>query len=137
MNSRQTESQMRLRSLRGIVIAVDFDGTVVTHDYPEVGSDVPHAVDVLKALVKKGAKIILYTMRSGLHLRRAEAWYKLHNIKLYASQRNPTQDRWTDSPKCYANIFIDDAALGCPLIETDGRSVVDWLKVAEYFDLEV
>jgi len=53
------------------------------------------------------------------------------------SQRNPTQDRWTDSPKCYANIFIDDAALGCPLIETDGRSVVDWLKVAEYFDLEV
>ena len=45
-------------------VAVDFDGTVVMHEWPEIGPEVPHCVEVLKALQeKKGAKIILYTMR--------------------------------------------------------------------------
>jgi len=46
-----------------MIIAVDFDGTCVTHEFPEVGKDIG-AVPVLKELVKKGHKIILYTMRS-------------------------------------------------------------------------
>lgn len=48
-----------------MIIAVDFDGTCVKHRYPMVGEDVDGAVSVLKELVRKGHKIILYTMRSG------------------------------------------------------------------------
>lgn len=50
-----------------MIIAVDFDGTCVKHRYPMVGEDVDGAVSVLKELVRKGHKIILYTMRSGTH----------------------------------------------------------------------
>ena len=46
-------------------IAVDFDGTCVEHDYPEVGLDVEGAVETLKELQSRGHRIILYTMRSG------------------------------------------------------------------------
>lgn len=46
-----------------MIIAVDFDGTCVTHEFPEVGKDIG-AVPVLRELVEKGHKIILYTMRS-------------------------------------------------------------------------
>ena len=48
-----------------MTIAVDFDGTCVKHKYPLVGEDVDGAVSVLKELVRKGHKIILYTMRNG------------------------------------------------------------------------
>ena len=48
-----------------MIIAVDFDGTCVEHDYPDVGLDVEGAVDTLKALVAKGHRLILFTMRSG------------------------------------------------------------------------
>jgi hypothetical protein len=44
---------------------------------------------------------------------------------------NPTQKEWTSSPKCYAHIYIDDAALGCPLVkgENGERDYVDWTAV--------
>ena len=53
---------------KGYIIAVDFDGTCVEHDYPAVGMEVEGAVEVLRALVKQGHRIILYTMRSGSKL---------------------------------------------------------------------
>lgn len=127
-----------------IVIAVDFDGTCVTHNYPELGKDIG-AVPILKRLVEKGHKLILYTMRSnhnqekllengykihkGDFLQQAIDWFVDNDIPLYAIQRNPTQDEWTQSPKCYANLYIDDAALGCPLIyniNISDRPFVDW-----------
>ena len=112
-------------------IAIDFDGTCVTHAYPLVGTDI-RSVPVLKDLVSNGHKLILYTMRSGKELEDAIRWFKDNNIELYASQKNPTQHKWTDSPKCYAQLYIDDAALGCPLIDgvQSNRKMVDWSKVS-------
>ena len=49
-----------------MVIAIDFDGTCVTHDFPAVGKDIG-AVPVLKMLVDSGHQLILYTMRSDKH----------------------------------------------------------------------
>lgn len=114
-----------------IVIAVDFDGTVVDHRYPDVGADAPGAVEVLQALIENGARIILWTMRSGPHLADAMAWFADHNIPLYGVQRNPSQDAWTDSPKAYAHVYIDDAAYGCPKVHPEGfsRPCVDWSLV--------
>jgi hydroxymethylpyrimidine pyrophosphatase-like HAD family hydrolase len=113
-------------------IAIDFDGTCVSHEYPKVGKDIG-AVPVLKELVNLGHKLILFTMRDGQELRDAVEWFKQNDIKLYGVQYNPTQQHWTKSNKCYANLYIDDAALGCPLIYEDGvdRPYVDWKRVRE------
>ena len=113
-------------------IAVDFDGTCVDHCYPEVGKDVPYAVEVLQELVERN-NIILFTMRSGKELGDAIDWFKKNNIFLSGINSNPTQTTWTFSNKPYAHIYIDDASFGCPLIEyvSYSRPFVDWLKVKE------
>jgi hypothetical protein len=116
-----------------MVLAIDFDGTAVTHDYPRVGKDIGSA-PVLKELVQNGHQLILWTMRSGKELEDAVNWFAENDIPLYGIQRNPTQDRWTNSPKCYAQIYIDDAALGCPLKvdhSLSDRPFVDWTEVRE------
>lgn len=113
-------------------IAIDFDGTVVMHDYPKVGADCPHVLEVLMEIVAHGAGLILHTMRSGEQLDDAIKWFKDREIPLYGIQCNPTQHQWTESRKCYAHLYIDDAALGCPLIfdpEKSKRPFVDWVGV--------
>jgi len=113
-------------------IAIDFDGTCVRHEYPDVGKDIG-AVDVLKDLVKAGHDLILYTMRSSTGLQDALDWFMLMKIRLYGVQYDPDQTKWTSSNKCYAELYIDDAALGVPLTyPMDGkRPYVDWVKVRE------
>lgn len=114
-----------------MVIAIDFDGTCVEHDYPSVGLEVEGAVDVLKALNSRGHRLILYTMRSGELLDAAIRWFKQRKIELWAVNENPEQGKWTDSPKVHADLYIDDSALGCPIRFIDGvrRPVVNWVKV--------
>lgn len=94
-----------------MIIAVDFDGTCVKHRYPMVGEDVDGAVSVLKELVRKGHKIILYTMRSGDTLDDAISWFIDNDIELWGINRNPEQYGWSSSPKVFANLYIDDAPL--------------------------
>lgn len=113
----------------GIIICVDFDGTCVTHSYPKVGTDIG-AVEVLKKLVERGHQLILFTMRSGKELTDAEKWFKDNDIELYGVNTNPTQKSWTASPKAYGQLYIDDAALGIPLVYPEnGRPYVDWVEV--------
>lgn len=121
---------------KGYVIAVDFDGTCVEHNYPAIGMDVEGAVDVLRELNKHGHRIILNTMRSGQRLEAAVRWFRDRKIELWAVNRNPEQEQWTTSPKVYADIYIDDSALGCPLIFLEGvrRPVVNWSKVRQLLE---
>ncbi|MBR0362458.1 MAG: hypothetical protein IIX38_01540 [Alistipes sp.] len=121
---------------KGYVIAVDFDGTCVEHNYPAIGMDVEGAVDVLRELNKHGHRIILNTMRSGQRLEAAVRWFRDRKIELWAVNRNPEQEQWTSSPKVYADIYIDDSALGCPLIFLEGvrRPVVNWSKVRQLLE---
>lgn len=111
-----------------IPICVDFDGTCVTHDYPEVGKDIG-AQKTLKELVESGHKLILFTMRADKELEDAVKWFETNNIPLWGIQKNPTQHKWTSSPKAYGHIYIDDAALGCPTIFDSSiheKPFVDW-----------
>ncbi|MFA6069808.1 MAG: hypothetical protein WC810_14590 [Janthinobacterium sp.] len=128
-----------------MVIAIDFDGTCVSHEFPLVGNEIGADV-VLKELVEKGHQLVLFTMRSnrkkakntgdatiqnitGKFLDDAVNWFAKNEIPLYGIQSNPTQKNWTTSPKCYAQLYIDDAALGCPLMfdETiSNKPFVDW-----------
>jgi hypothetical protein len=122
------------------IIAVDFDGTLVTHEYPKVGIEVPGAVKVVGELIEAGHRIILWTMRHDQGLIDAHNWMIAHNIPPWAINHNPEQSSWTDSNKAYANLYIDDAACGCPLIEPwfsaccsvlpkSDRPYVNWSKV--------
>jgi hydroxymethylpyrimidine pyrophosphatase-like HAD family hydrolase len=121
------------------IIAVDFDGTCTTHDYPKVGKEIG-AAPVLKQLVAAGSQLILFTMRSGQELQDAVDWFAKHEIPLYGINENPTQKNWTKSPKAYAQIYIDDAALGCPLEwnkELSDRPFVDWADVKTYLQINM
>ena len=127
-----------------MIIALDFDGTCVTHEYPKIGKDIG-AVPVLKSWVERGHKLILWTMRSGRgwsgddhkswskELVDAINWFGKNDIPLYGINENPEQS-WSSSPKAYAHLYIDDAALGCP-IKIDktisDRPFVSWPMVDE------
>ena len=131
-----------------MTINIDFDGTCVTHDFPYIGKSIG-AEKVLKKLVDNGHQLILFTMRSdrnlanptmdstiknvtGNFLSDAINWFKKNDIPLYGIQTNPTQINWTTSPKSYAELMIDDSALGCPLKydkSISDRPFVDWEKV--------
>jgi hypothetical protein len=119
-----------------MIIGVDFDGTCVESMYPDIGVTVPYAVSSLLRLVSQGHKLILYTMRSNMgdqkELTDATNWFKMNGIELWGVQANPDQHAWTESPKPYANIYIDDKAVGCPLrpgIANPDMHMVDWLRV--------
>jgi len=131
------------------IIAVDFDGTVVTHDYPNIGKDIG-AIPVLKKLVAKGHKLILFSMRSdidevsheklvdylgkGHFLTDAVNWYKENGIELHGVNVNPDTIEWSGTPKPDADYFIDDRSIGCPLIENEmysSKPYADWIKIEE------
>lgn len=123
-----------------MIIAVDFDGTCVTHDYPEIGKSIG-AEKVLKNLVKNGHSIILYTMRSHKPykdrdlLQEAIEWFNKNDIPLFGVNENPAQFDWTDSPKPFAHLYIDDSALGCPKMmdERSSRAFVNWPEIDRIF----
>ena len=120
-----------------MVICIDFDGTCVAHEFPKIGEEIG-SVPVLKELVENGHQLVLFTMRSdrpnGKFLQDAVDWFSKNEIPLYGIQTNPSQKNWTSSPKAYGELYIDDAALGAPLIYPgEGKNpYIDWDKVKEF-----
>lgn len=122
-----------------MIVAVDFDGTIVEHEYPDVGKPVPGAIEWMRRWQDAGAKLILWTMRDRWNqvegrdcLREAVDYCKQAGVEFHGVNRNPEQQSWTGSPKVYANIYVDDAAFGCPLIESmqaGKRPFVNWEQV--------
>lgn len=113
-----------------MIIAVDFDGTIVEHTYPTIGPDVPGAFEWLREFSDAGHQLILWTMRSGPELAEAVEHCRRNGVEFWGVNRNPGQGSWTESPKAYAQMYIDDAALGCPLVlRLEGRPYVDWSAV--------
>lgn len=111
-------------------ICVDFDGTCVSNEYPKVGKDIG-SVPVLRKLVENKHDLILFTMRGGRELNDAIRWFNSNGLPLFGINVNPTQHKWTDSPKAYGHLYIDDAALGAPLLHTteSSKPFIDWSAV--------
>jgi len=112
-----------------MLLGIDFDGTVVEHEFPDIGPEAPGAFEWLRQIQAAGGKLILWTMRSGETLDEAAQFCTERGIKFFGINTNPTQRRWTLSPKAYCELYIDDAAFGCPLVENKrmgGRPYVDW-----------
>lgn len=100
-----------------MVIAVDFDGTIVEHRYPEIGEERPFAIEVLKMLIADRHKVILYTMRNGKLLEDAVNWCAERGVEFYAVNSDEPNDFRADrnanfSPKVNADYFIDDRNIG-------------------------
>lgn len=121
-----------------MIIGIDFDGTCVTHEFPEIGKDIG-AEPVLKELINNGHQLILFTMRSEKTLTDAVKWFEQHNIPLFGINENPEQKTWTSSPKPYCHLYIDDAGLGIPLRYDQTvceRGFVDWDKVRVFLIIQ-
>jgi hydroxymethylpyrimidine pyrophosphatase-like HAD family hydrolase len=124
-----------------VIIAVDFDGTVIPEGLFPDGSHhngLYHAVTALQRWNEKGYDVVLNTCREGLALHNAVRWFKLHGVKLAAVNSSPGSWLWqhemnvlTLSRKVFANIYIDDRGLGVPL---DKEGLVDWFQVEEMVD---
>lgn len=122
-------------------IAIDFDGTIVTHEYPEIGRDIGAFEWLKKFQEYDGVKLILYTMRSGEELQAAVDYCEENGVKFWSVNDNPSQYTWTNSRKVYSHIYIDDAAIGTPLLQNvmrNERPYVDWSEVGPLvlFELE-
>ena len=98
----------------GIKIAVDFDGTIVEHESPELGKEKLFAFQTLKELEKKGASIILWTFRAGKELDEAVEFCRQYGLEFYAVNKNYPEEVFdeTVSRKINADIYIDDRNIG-------------------------
>ena len=98
-----------------MTIAVDFDGTIVEHRYPAIGTEIPFAIDTLKLLSAKRHKIILWTVREGALLDEAVEYCKQRGLEFYAINKNYPEETATHegySRKLQAELFIDDRNIG-------------------------
>lgn len=98
-----------------MIIAVDFDGTIVQHRYPEIGKEIPFATDTLKMLIQDRHILILWTVREGKLLEEAVEWCKNRGIEFYAVNKNYPEENSSDtnfSRKLKADLFIDDRNIG-------------------------
>lgn len=100
--------------ITNIKIAVDFDGTIVEHQYPEIGKEKLFAFRTLKELEKKGARLILWTFRTGKELDEAVEFCRKNGIEFYAVNKNYPEEIQdvTISRKIDADIYIDDKNIG-------------------------
>lgn len=97
-----------------MIIAVDFDGTIVEHMYPSIGRTRPFAFETLKALQSKKHQLILWSHRSAGELEAAVTFCREQGLEFYAVNKNFPEEEWNenDSRKILADIYIDDRNLG-------------------------
>ncbi len=99
-----------------MIIAVDFDGTIVEHRYPEIGEELPFATETLRMLIKDHHKLILWSVREGKLLEDAINWCKERGVEFYAVNKDYPEEKVEYnnhfSRKIKADIFIDDRNLG-------------------------
>jgi len=96
-------------------IAVDFDGTVVEHRYPEIGKEKMFALQTLRELQKQGHHLILWTYRSGKELEEAVEYCRENGVVFYAVNKNYPEEVYDEtlmSRKIDADIYIDDRNIG-------------------------
>lgn len=99
-----------------MTIAVDFDGTIVTHEYPNIGKEITFATDTLRQLIKDGHRLILWTVREDKLLQEAVDWCKERGVEFYAINRDypeeEPQNNNNFSRKLKVDLWIDDRNIG-------------------------
>lgn len=97
-----------------LIIAVDFDGTIVDDAYPKIGKTRIFAFETLKRLQEDGHRLILWTYRYGVKLQEAVDFCKENGIEFYAVNNSFPEEKFdnTRSRKIHADLFIDDRNIG-------------------------
>jgi hypothetical protein len=100
-----------------MTIAVDFDGTIVEHRYPEIGKEIPFATATLRRLMDDGHRLILWSVREGQLLDDAVEWCRQRGVEFYAVNQNfegdvPGDGNSSYSRKLKVQLFIDDRNIG-------------------------
>lgn len=98
-----------------MTIAIDFDGTIVEHKYPEIGPEIPFAIETLKMLINDRHRLILWSVREGVLLEEAVEYCRKRGVEFYAVNKDYPEEKTTDrnfSRKLKADLFIDDRNLG-------------------------
>ena len=99
-----------------MIIAVDFDGTIVTHEYPKIGKPIPFAIESLRRLQAESHQVILWTAREGNLLREAVDYCAKKGLEFYAVNSNYPEEALMPEVlkprKLTADLFIDDRNLG-------------------------
>ncbi|MBR5612574.1 MAG: hypothetical protein IKW43_05460 [Bacteroidaceae bacterium] len=99
-----------------MLIAVDFDGTIVEHRYPEIGKEIPFAISTLKRLQEEGHRLVLWTVREGALLNEAVEFCRQRGLEFYAVNANFPEEvanpGMTACRKLKADLFIDDRNVG-------------------------
>ena len=98
-----------------MTIAIDFDGTIVEHRYPEIGPEIPFAIDTLKMLINDRHRLILWSVRVGVLLEEAVEYCRKRGVEFYAVNKDYPEEKTTDrnfSRKLKVDMFIDDRNLG-------------------------
>ncbi len=100
-----------------MTIAVDFDGTIVEHRYPEIGEEIPFATETLKMLIKDHHRLILWSVREDKLLDEAVNWCKERGVEFWAINRDYPEENDSSSNNHYsrkikADYFIDDRNIG-------------------------
>ena len=99
-----------------MLIAVDFDGTIVEHRYPHIGKELPFATASLRRLQEEGHRLILWTAREGELLQEAIDFCAMRGLEFFAVNSNyPGEDgdeAGIRARKLHADLFIDDRAVG-------------------------
>lgn len=98
-----------------MIIAVDFDGTIVEHKYPAIGKEMIFAFETLKAMQKEGHLLILWTYRAGKELDEAVEYCRKKGVEFYAINKSYPEEEFdenTVSRKINADMFIDDRNVG-------------------------
>ncbi len=99
-----------------MIIAVDFDGTIVTHEYPKIGKEIPFATQTLKMLINDGHRLILWSVREGQLLEDAVKWCRERGLEFYAVNKDyPEEEKANNnhfSRKLKADMWIDDRNVG-------------------------
>ncbi len=98
-----------------MIIAIDFDGTIVTHEYPKIGKPIPFAIDTLKKIASEGQhQLVLWTVREGDLLNDAVQYCRERGLEFYAINSNYPEEtsKHKEARKLTADLWIDDRNLG-------------------------
>jgi hydroxymethylpyrimidine pyrophosphatase-like HAD family hydrolase len=97
-----------------MIIAVDFDGTIVEHEYPRIGKPIPFAFEVLKKLQEEHHILILWTMRENELLQEAIDFCEKQGLKFYAHNKNYPEEEYGSGciRKLAVDLYIDDRNVG-------------------------
>ena len=99
-----------------MIIAIDFDGTIVENRYPEIGHERPFAIDTMKMLQQDRHQLVLWTCREGQLLEDALQWCRERGVEFYAANRDYPEETTDNNPyfsrKLKVDLFLDDRNLG-------------------------